>query len=146
VIGYFDTSAFVPLLVTEPGSAFCLSFWTDADAVVTTRLLYAEAAAALAHGARRGVLDRHGYREARQRMDTLWREFDVIEPDDGVIRRAADLADQLALRGYDAVHCASASCLEDSDVVVASGDRALLRACSELGMSTADTNNGGSAS
>ncbi|MGH8828501.1 MAG: hypothetical protein ACRDVZ_13095, partial [Jiangellaceae bacterium] len=35
VIGYLDTSAFVPLLVAEPSSESCRRFWHDADAVVT---------------------------------------------------------------------------------------------------------------
>jgi hypothetical protein len=43
------------------------------------------------------------------------------------------------LRGYDAVHCASAEQIRDRDLVVASGGRALLAACSQLGLATADT-------
>jgi hypothetical protein len=36
VIGYFDTSAFVPLLIAEPSSGLCRRLWDDADVVVTT--------------------------------------------------------------------------------------------------------------
>ncbi|MGH3939622.1 MAG: hypothetical protein ACRDTG_13525 [Pseudonocardiaceae bacterium] len=54
------------------------------------------------------------------------------------LRRAAHLAHHCALRGYDAVHCASAEQLDDDDLVVAAGDQKLLNACSSLGMATAD--------
>ena len=48
MIGYLDTSAFIPLLLKEPSSAACRRFWDDCDAVVSNRLLYVETAAALA--------------------------------------------------------------------------------------------------
>jgi predicted nucleic acid-binding protein len=54
LIGYLDTSAFVPLLIEEPTSAACLEFWNAADAVISTRLLYVESAAALARAERNG--------------------------------------------------------------------------------------------
>ncbi|OBF86409.1 twitching motility protein PilT [Mycobacterium sp. 852002-51163_SCH5372311] len=44
------------------------------------------------------------------------------------------------MRGYDAVHCASAQQLDDDDVVAASGDERLLAAWLKLGMATYDTN------
>jgi predicted nucleic acid-binding protein len=71
----------------------------------------------------------------------MWTEFDIVEVDDGIVRRAARLAHAHALRGYDAVHCASAEQLDDDDLVIASGDRKLLEACTTLGMATADANN-----
>jgi hypothetical protein len=48
----------------------------------------------------------------------------------------------LALRGYDAVHLSSAEALADPDLVVASGDRALLRAAGERGLATAAVGGG----
>jgi hypothetical protein len=50
------------------------------------------------------------------------------------------VAHQLGLRGYDAVHCASAEQLNDEDVVAACGDQRLLSAWAEVGVSTYDTN------
>ncbi|MCS7476665.1 type II toxin-antitoxin system VapC family toxin [Umezawaea endophytica] len=140
MIGYFDTSAFVPLLITESSSEFCRRFWNDSDSVVTTRLLYVEAAAALAQGVRMGRLTDEGHGEALRLMDRMWNEFEIVEVDEVVTGRAAELAHLFALRGYDAVHVASADQLEDGDLVVASGDTKLLKACSQLGLSTADTN------
>lgn len=139
MISYFDPSAFVPLLIAEPGSQFCRRLWDDADEVVTSRLLYVEAAAALAQGHRLGRLTANEHQAALRLHDRLWPELDVVDPDQDVIGRAAELSRQLALRGHDAVHTASAERVGADDLVVASGDRKLLAACAELGMATADT-------
>jgi predicted nucleic acid-binding protein len=129
----------VPLLVAEPGSALCRQLWDSSDAVVTSRLLYVESAAALAQALRLRRLAARDHRSALRLRDRLWAEFDIVEADEVVVGRAAELAHTCALRGYDAVHCASAEQLDDDDLVVASGDRSLLEACARLGMSTADT-------
>jgi hypothetical protein len=140
VIGYLDTSAFVPLLIAEPSSAACRRFWDDADEVVSSRLLYVETAAALAQARRMGRLTDQEHHTSLRLLDQLWSAVDVAEVDEPVMARAATLADQLALRGYDAVHCASAEQLNGEDVVAASGDQRLLAAWAELGVATFDTN------
>jgi len=43
-----------------------------------------------------------------------------------------------ALRGYDAVHCATALAVASEDFVAIAGDHDLLRAWSELGIATID--------
>ena len=49
MIGYLDTSAFVPImLAAEATSPACVEFWLTADMVVSTRLLHVETASALA--------------------------------------------------------------------------------------------------
>lgn len=140
MIGYLDTSAFVPLLIDEPASPACRRFWDDADVVVSSRLLYVETAAALAQARRMGRLTEGERRKARRRLDQMWAEMDAIELDERVGARAADLAHRLSLRGYDAVHCASAEQLDGDDVVAASGDQQLLTAWLQLGMAIYDTN------
>ncbi|WP_406233484.1 type II toxin-antitoxin system VapC family toxin [Nocardia sp. NBC_01009] len=140
MIGYLDTSAFVPLLVSEPSSHACRRFWNDADAVVSSRLLYIETAAALAQAHRMARLRDAEYAACRHLLDQLWPQIEITEVDEALILRAAELADLLALRGYDAVHCASAEQVEDTDLVVASGDKRLLEAWKALGLATFDTN------
>jgi hypothetical protein len=80
-------------------------------------------------------LDERGHRAVPRLLDRLWAEFEVVEADDLLVTRAAELAKLAALRGYHAVHCAA-----EADLVVASGDHRLLIACAGLGMATADTN------
>jgi uncharacterized protein len=140
VIGYLDTSAFVPLLIDEPTSAACRRFWDDADVIVSSRILYVETAAALAQARRIGRLSQRKQRQAGRRLDQMWLEMDVIEVDEQVITHAAHVTYHLSLGGYDAVHCTSAEQLNDDDVVAASGDQRLLAAWLKLGMATYDTN------
>jgi predicted nucleic acid-binding protein len=140
LIGYLDTSAFVPLLISEPSSQSCRRFWDAADDVVSNRLLYVETAAALAQAHRMSRLDDSDHSRCMRLLDQLWPQIEVTEVDEPLMFRAAELSDTLALRGYDAVHCASAEQVDDSDTVAASGDRRLLAAWKALGVATFDTN------
>lgn len=140
MICYFDTSAIVPLVVAEPSSALCQRLWNEADAVATTRMSYVEAAAALAQALRMHRLTHKDHGSALRILDRLWNEFEIVEVDEPLTRRAAELAHRCALRGYDAVQCASAAQLEDDDLVIAGGDRQLLEACATLGLAVADIN------
>lgn len=140
MIGYVDTSAFVPLLIAEPTSAACRRFWDDADEVVSSRLLYVETAAALAQARRLDRLTNQEHHASLELLDQLWSAVYLAEVDEPVVARAATLAHQLALHGYDAVHCASAEQINDEDVVAATGDQHLLAAWAELGIATFNTN------
>ena len=73
-------------------------------------------------------------------LDARWAELAAVEVDDLLIRDAAALSRRHDLRGYDAVHCASARQLGALDLVAATGDRPLLRAWLAVGIDTYDTN------
>lgn len=139
MIGYLDTSAFVPLLVAEPSSAACRRFWNDADDVVVCRILYVETAAALAKAERLRRIGPDEHVRAAVELDNLWAEVDIVDLDEELARSAAGIARALGLRGYDAVHCAAAAAVVDADLVAAAGDRALLRAWRASGVATYDT-------
>jgi predicted nucleic acid-binding protein len=138
VIAYFDTSAVVPLLIAEPGSARAASLWDGADRVVSVRLLYPEARAALAQAERLGRLTAGQLRDAVTELDSLFEEIDLIEVDDGLARHAGELAEVRQLRGYDAVHLAAADRVRDPNVVVIAGDSALRDAAAAEGMAVAE--------
>jgi uncharacterized protein len=72
VIAYFDTSAVVPLLIAEPGSARAASLWDSADRVVSVRLLYPETRAALAQAERLGRLTARHLRDAVTELDSFY--------------------------------------------------------------------------
>jgi predicted nucleic acid-binding protein len=137
VIAYFDTSALVPLLVAEVGSTSAASLWEGADRVVSVRLLYPEARAALAQAQRLGRLTPRQLREAVGSLDARWPELDLVELDEQLAFRAGELAEAHGLRGYDAVHLAAAVRVHDASLVVVAGDRALLEAASSEGMAIA---------
>jgi len=140
VIAYFDTSALVPLLVEEPSSPACRRLWDEADEVLTVRIAYVEAAAALAAAARLGRLGDRALRATRRGLADLWSQLGVIEVDQMLVERAAEIAGRLALRGYDAVHAAAAEQLSDPQLVAGAGDRRLLEAWRDLDLATYDTN------
>jgi predicted nucleic acid-binding protein len=140
MIHYFDTSAFVALLIDEAGTSRARHLWRDAERLASSRLLYVEASAALAQAWRLGRLDQDQLAGALVELERLDSQVGVVRVGDSSARRAAAIAVDLGLRGYDAVHCASAEQLLPDGVVMVSGDAKLLDASAKLGMATADTN------
>lgn len=138
MILYLDTSALVPLLVSEPASEFCVELWDRADRVATVRLAYVEASAALAMACRLDRITTRQLSAAGRKLDDLWRAFDVIELEERLMVDAAREARSHALRAYDAVHCAAATELNEDDLVAAAGDQVLLGAWRANNVSVVD--------
>lgn len=138
MIAYFDTSAVMPLLIAEAGSARAASLWDGADRVVSVRLVYPETRAALAQAERLGRLTARHLRVAVTEFDALFEEMDLVEVDDALARRAGELAEARQLRGYDAVHLAAADRVRDPNVVVIAGDGPLLEAAAAEGLAVAE--------
>ena len=137
MIAYFDTSALVPLLIAEEGSASVRHLWDAAGRVASARLIYPEARAALAQARRLERLTARQIRSAVRELDERYDQLDLIDLDDALARHGGELAEAYALRGYDAVHLAAAERLGDPDLVVVAGDRALLHAAEAEGLATA---------
>lgn len=137
MIVYFDTSAIVPIVIDEPASAVAAQLWDEADRVVSSRLVYPEARAALAMARRLGRIDHVSLGRATRAFERLFNQLDLVELVDSLAREAGRLAEQLGLRGYDAVHLASARLIADAETVVATGDRRLLAAARSVGLLTA---------
>jgi predicted nucleic acid-binding protein len=142
VIALLDTSAIVPLLIDEPGTAVCRRVWESADAVVCTQLAFVETAAALARATRLGRMTAVERDVTTDRLEGLWRQLHAVVVDEALVREAAALTTRLPLRGYDAVHCAAALRLAGSGVVAVSGDRELLTAWRGNGLDVIDTSDG----
>jgi predicted nucleic acid-binding protein len=138
LIVYFDTSAIVPVIIEEPASSAASRLWHEADRVVSSRLLYAEGRAALAMAHRMNRIDAQGLRAAVEELEALHEQLDLVEVTASLVREAGALAEKFALRGYDAVHVASAQLVNDPETVFAAGDRDLLAAARAAGISTAD--------
>lgn len=136
MIVYFDTSALVPVIIEEASSGGASRLWDEADRVISSRLVYAEARAALAMARRMHRIDDDQLRTAVQDFESLHQQLDIVEVTETLVRDAGSLAQEFALRGYDAVHLASAQLVHDPDLVLASGDQHLLTAAQALGMAT----------
>jgi len=121
---YVDTSAFLKLVVEEPGSA-AMCAWSEAcdSDLFSSDLLRTEALRA----ARRHSLDAHG--EARRRLDLLTLLAVTAE----VFERAAEL-DPAILRSLDAVHLAAALGIGDELEAIVTYDERLAEAAALHGV------------
>lgn len=139
MIAYFDTSAIVPLIVEESSSPICVRLWNDATRVLSVRLLYPEASAALARAERMGRLTPAQHRTAVNDLGELVTEIDYVEVTAQLAKNAGELAREHHLRGYDAVHLAASVSAADSNYFIATGDHALASAAYASGLSVART-------
>lgn len=108
MILYLDTSALVKLYAVEDGREVVERAVEAAEAVATSVVAYAEARAALARKLREGVFSDEAHREAVEALDEDWEAFEKTDVPEGLAREAGDLAGEHALRGFDAIHLASA--------------------------------------
>jgi predicted nucleic acid-binding protein len=137
VILYLDSSSAVKLYVEEEDSAHVERMVEAADRVSSSRIAYAEIRAAFAAAWRAGRIAGQPYRGLVQAFDRDWRRYVRVSPSEAVIRLAGNLAEKHGLRGYDAVHLASALSLKNltrEDVSFSSRDRDLSNAASAEGL------------
>jgi len=124
-IVYFDSSAFVKLVVQEDGSDLAATLWDGCDAAVSSRLAYPEVRAALAAAGRAHRLDR----AEQSRAEVLWEEFwaatRTVELTETITAHAGHLARRHALGGADAVHVASLLAVGAAETLFAVWDQRL---------------------
>lgn len=124
-IVYFDSSAFVKLLVEEDGSDIAAALWDGCDAAVSSRLAYPEVRAALAAAGRAHRLAAKHLRQAETAWEQYWSTVRAAELTEPIAAHAGHLAARHALRGADAVHLASALAISAGDTVLAVWDNRL---------------------
>lgn len=129
MIAYFDTSALVKLFLhDEEGARTSEEIWDAADVVVTSRVSYPESRAALASARRARRLSARSFGQARESLDTRFRQVAVVELDRSVAEIAGDVAERFALRAFDAVHLASALAIGGDNLVLLTWDERLAAA------------------
>ena len=119
----------------EPGSELAAELWDRAESVVSSQLVYPEARAAAAAAHRRRRITSTTLRRAVDRIDELCTELDVVGLDPDLAHSAGDLAEAHGLRGYDAVHLATALSVESDSMLLATWDGDLARAAAAAGCS-----------
>jgi predicted nucleic acid-binding protein len=137
MIVYADTSALVKLFVVEAHSEATRDMLLQAWAMGTGLLARVELGAALARGARRGFLAEAESLEARRQIERVWPTWVRIGMDEELVVRAEALAWEYHLRGYDAVHLASALIWQERighPVVLATFDRELWEAAQQANL------------
>lgn len=101
------------LYVHEAGSRETRERLDAASIAATSRVAYPEARAALARRQREGVITRVALNRAVSALDRDFARLVVVEVSTKLAKRAGDLADRRALRGFDALHLASALEIEE---------------------------------
>jgi predicted nucleic acid-binding protein len=134
---YLDTSALVKLYVDEADSRDTRTRVANADTVATSRVAYPEARAAFARRRREGGITKSALARVTSALDRDLDRFVIVELSAKVARRAGELAERRQLRGFDAIHLASA--LELGELTAAEPgflcyDLALREAAAEEGL------------
>jgi uncharacterized protein len=128
VILYLDTSSLVKLYVEEGDSADVVALVKSAEVTATSIVAYAEARAAFARRRREKALTVAEHKRILTGFDEDWESYLIVQLQDKSVRTAGDLADKHGLRGFDAIHLASAMTLRDAlntAVVFSSSDQRL---------------------
>jgi predicted nucleic acid-binding protein len=81
-------------------------------------------------------LSRSDAGKARRVLDAIWPAFDRLSVSEKVVYDAGDLADRRSLRGFDAIHLASAL-LQAPGIAVATWDERLSDAAEAEGLTLA---------
>jgi len=128
MIVYLDTSALVKHYVQESDSEEVERVIGEARLVGTAAITRVEMAAALAKAVRMHLLSRDEAAEALSAFEAEWESLVRLQLHELLLARAASLAWERGLRGYDAVHMASALFWREivgEPVVLATYDREL---------------------
>ncbi len=112
MILYLDTSALVKLYIEEEGTDEVQRAVEDAESVAASAVAYPEARSAFARLERDGHLSPGEHRAIVAELDGEWPSYEVVDVTRDVAGIAGALAARHLLRGFDAVHLASAVVLK----------------------------------
>jgi predicted nucleic acid-binding protein len=137
MILYLETSSLVKLYVQEEDSEDVAKLVSNAEAVATSIISYLEVRAAFARKLREKGISDEDHKRIKNDLDRDWQSIFVIKLTDAVARSAGDLTEKRSLRGYDALHLASALELQKAvplPVLFSSSDARLRESAKEEGI------------
>jgi len=137
MIVYLDASALVKRYVVEDGSEDVKQLLDDADLVGTGLISRAEVPAALKKAVRMKALTLEEAEAAVKVFRSQWGDFVRVQVTESLISKADTAAWEYDLRGYDAVHLASALVWQEAvgeSVTLATFDRQLREASKRAGL------------
>lgn len=137
MIVYLDASALIKRYVAETGSAAVGKLIDQAEALGTSVISRAEVSAAFAKAVRLKVVTRDAAASAMKQFAADWPHFIRLQLTETLVARAASLAWEQGLRGYDAVHLATALVWHETlgqPVFVATFDRQLWQGAQATGL------------
>ena len=137
MILYADASLLVKHYLTEAGSAQVDQLLTPPTTTGTALITRAEVAAALAKAARLGALTRADAGQSLSEFRSHWPYFLRLRLTEAIATQADELAWAHGLRGYDAVHLATALTWQatlDEPLTLGTFDRQLWQAGQNIGL------------
>lgn len=137
MILYYDTSALIKILIDERGSELARKLWATAYPAASSILAYPEGRAALATARRAGRLRGQSYERSLRTFEGIHEALVSIGVGEQLAKAAGRHATEFGLRGYDAVHLATALALGEEEVVFVTWDEGLARAAESAGLATA---------
>jgi predicted nucleic acid-binding protein len=143
-MNYFDTSALIKRFFGEAGSARVEALLVEDPRLATSKVAYAEVHAGLARKLREGALRPLAHRGISQRFDSDWRAYIQIDLVDPLLALTRDLVRRHPLRGFDAIHLASAIRLQEQlgeTIQLVASDERLLAAARNEGLQIVDVRN-----
>lgn len=139
MILYLDTSDLVKLYVEEKNSDKIRLLVKNCGVVTTSIISYAEARAAFARKLREKGFDEKSYRQVVMDLDYDWENYFVLNLSEDIVKSAGNLSEKYRLRGFDALHLASALFLKRSSmlsIVFSCSDIRLKKAARSEGLET----------
>lgn len=137
MILYLDTSSLIKVYLAESGWQAIRALGQQARLVATSLVAYAEGRATLARSRRDGRLTPAQFRTVASAFETDWATYSARDVTVALVRYAGDLAEKHFLRGFDAIHLASALTLKrelGEDVTFSSADSRLTAGASAEGL------------
>lgn len=137
MITYLDTSALLKLYIQETGSEEVVKLLASVESSGTNLLTHVEMASAIARAVRMKLVFANEAQNTWKDFLADWELLVRLDVSLQITKRAAMLAWEHGLRGYDAMHLASALSWQeaiDTPVTLATYDRELWAAALEAGM------------
>lgn len=117
MILYCDTSALIKRYVEEDGTGSVDRLWDSALAIVTSTVAFAEAVSAFSRKLREGILTHKEYLVTVKNFKKDYNHLILVPIDNDLNALIEDLAARHPLRGFDAIHLASAITFTQSENV-----------------------------
>ena len=130
-MNYFDTSALIKRFVEEKGSALVTDLIDRESPMATAKIAYVETYSGFTRKLREKQLSAAQYSRACQQFESEWPAYVRVDTRDEILQLARDLIRRHPLRGFDAIHLASALTLKKAlgeEVIFAAADIRLLQA------------------
>ncbi|MGH7321414.1 MAG: type II toxin-antitoxin system VapC family toxin [Candidatus Rokuibacteriota bacterium] len=126
-----DTSALIKRFVSEKGTLLVSALVRRDPPIATAKIAYAEVYAGLARRHRAGDLSASEHTRVCREFEDDWPTYLQVDLRGEILRMARDLVQRHPLRGFDAIHLASALSLRmalGEEIRFVAADARLLRA------------------